>query len=123
MSGDRIALLTHVRARGKESGADVEMDFVEHWQLRDGRLLRREGELATPEGLAAHGLAGDAAELILRGYAAWTARDEETLLFTVHPDIEWHTVELFLASSPSIAATTASWRSTAGCSTRSNTSR
>lgn len=55
---DRVLVLARWRARGKESGAEVEFASVEEYEIRDGLLFRRHAREATPETMERYGLAG-----------------------------------------------------------------
>jgi ketosteroid isomerase-like protein len=55
-SGDDIVTFVHVFARGRESGAEVELSPGHHLVFRDGLLLRLTTHLDRGEALAAAGL-------------------------------------------------------------------
>ena len=40
VEGDRVALMIHLAARGRGSGADVDARYAHVWTLRDGRAVR-----------------------------------------------------------------------------------
>jgi uncharacterized protein len=55
--GDSVVVPFVVRARGRESGAEVERRWAHVWTLHDGRVVRFEVHLETREALEAVGLA------------------------------------------------------------------
>jgi ketosteroid isomerase-like protein len=40
VEGDRVALMIHLTARGRGSGAEVDARYAHVWTLRDGRAVR-----------------------------------------------------------------------------------
>jgi ketosteroid isomerase-like protein len=54
--GDRVMTVERNRAKGKRSGADVDMQTYSLWSLRDGRVVRWEGFQTEDEALKAAGL-------------------------------------------------------------------
>jgi uncharacterized protein len=53
LSDDRVAVLIHLRARGRESAAEVDARYAHVWQLRDGRGVRVDAYYDRDEALAA----------------------------------------------------------------------
>jgi ketosteroid isomerase-like protein len=55
-SGDEVVSCHHVKARGKESGVELEFDYAYLWRLRDGKIVysKSYGDVEKP--LAAAGL-------------------------------------------------------------------
>jgi ketosteroid isomerase-like protein len=63
---DWVAVFCHSRGRGRESGAEIEVDSVHVWQVRDGKICRFAAYLDSEEALSAIGLPrGSAARLAL----------------------------------------------------------
>jgi ketosteroid isomerase-like protein len=52
---DRIVLVEHLRAVGRESGAEVEMRIYAVYDIADGRITRRRAFATEEEALAAAG--------------------------------------------------------------------
>jgi len=52
VSGDRVAVLIHLRARGRESSADVDARYAHVWRLRDGLGARVDAYYDRDEALA-----------------------------------------------------------------------
>jgi ketosteroid isomerase-like protein len=55
VAGDRVAVLIHLRARGRESSAEVDARYAHVWQLRDGLGVRVDAYYDRAEALAALG--------------------------------------------------------------------
>jgi ketosteroid isomerase-like protein len=55
--GERIMVVVSMRARGRGSGAPVEMTFVQLWTLRDGKAVSLRDYATKAEALEAVGLA------------------------------------------------------------------
>jgi ketosteroid isomerase-like protein len=55
-AGESVVVPFVVRARGRESGAEVERRWAHAWTLHDGRVVRFEVHLETREALEAVGL-------------------------------------------------------------------
>jgi ketosteroid isomerase-like protein len=53
VSGDRVAILIHLQARGRESAAEVDARYAHVWRLRDGRGVRVDAYYDRAEALAA----------------------------------------------------------------------
>jgi uncharacterized protein len=53
VSGDRVAVLIHLQARGRESAADVDARYAHVWRLREGRGVRVDAYYDRAEALAA----------------------------------------------------------------------
>jgi ketosteroid isomerase-like protein len=56
--GDYVVVLTHQRGRGKQSGVEVEAEFVFVFAVRDGKIAEWRIFLDEGEALAAAGLGG-----------------------------------------------------------------
>ena len=56
--GDRVLMLGHFHARGRESGLEIDSPIVWIYTLRGGKLVRAEGFLSWAEALEAAGLEG-----------------------------------------------------------------
>ena len=54
-AGDRVAVLIHLTARGRESSAEVDARYAHVWQLRDGLGVRVDAYYDRAEALAALG--------------------------------------------------------------------
>ena len=52
-SGDRVAVLIHLTARGRESSAEVDARYAHVWQMRDGLGVRVDAYYDRDEALAA----------------------------------------------------------------------
>jgi ketosteroid isomerase-like protein len=55
VAGDRVAVLIHLTARGRESSAEVDATYAHVWQLRDGLGVRVDAYYDRAEALAALG--------------------------------------------------------------------
>ena len=53
VEGDRVAVLIHLTARGRESNAEVDARYAHVWQLRDGLGVRVDAYYDRAEALAA----------------------------------------------------------------------
>ena len=54
--GDRVVVVNHATARGKGSGAEVEMHFSSVWTLSDAKVIRHSAYSDHAQALAAAGL-------------------------------------------------------------------
>lgn len=54
--GDRVLVLGRVRARGHTSGAEIEADLSQLWEIEDGKARRATGFMSHAEALEAAGL-------------------------------------------------------------------
>ena len=54
--GERIMVVVSMRARGRGSGAPVEMTFVQLWSLRDGKAVSLRDYATKADALEAVGL-------------------------------------------------------------------
>lgn len=51
--GDRVAVLIHLKARGRESSAEVDARYAHVWTIRDGSAVRVDAYYDRDEALAA----------------------------------------------------------------------
>jgi uncharacterized protein len=54
--GERVLTLGRVRGRGRASGVEVDAEFAQLWELKDGRIARMEAFFTHADALAAAGL-------------------------------------------------------------------
>jgi ketosteroid isomerase-like protein len=54
--GDRVLVLARVRARGPESGAEIETELAQLWEIEGGKARRATGFMSHAEALEAVGL-------------------------------------------------------------------
>ena len=55
-AGDSVLAVINFRGRGKQSGAEVNMEFFQLWTFRDGKVTRGQGFFDREEALEAAGL-------------------------------------------------------------------